>query len=100
MRADVQRRRLPFGSFLRGYTVARLERSLADAGHSVTRNAIYSWLSGATVPTLPHAAVIIRASRGTITVFDLLKQRERMQPVNRSAGNGTDAPSPKTERSR
>jgi hypothetical protein len=92
MRADPQRRRTPFGAFLRGPMIARLERSLAAAGHPVTRKAMYSWLSGETLPRLQHAAVIIRVSRGRLTVFDIVQHRERLRRSIERAGNGTESP--------
>ena len=91
MMADPLRRRTRFGSFLCGPMIPRLERALAAAGHPVTRKAMYSWLSGDTVPRLQHAAVIIRLSRGRLTVSDIVAHRERLRRVVERAGNGTDA---------
>lgn len=90
MKADPQRRRTPFGAFLRGPLIARLEQSLAAAGHPVTRKAMYSWLAGATVPRLEHAAVIIRFSRGRLTIHDIVQHRERLRRSLERAGNGTE----------
>lgn len=90
--ADPLRRRTRFGSFLCGPMLPRLERALADSGHPVSRKAMYSWLAGATVPRLQHAVVIIRLSRGRLTVSDIVAHRERLRRTVERAGNGTASP--------
>src|SRR5262245_16172151 len=68
-----------FGAWVSSVTVAGVLRGLHTRGHPLTKQAVYQWVSGATLPRLPIATALVDLSRGRITVADMLEHRARVR---------------------
>ena len=80
MRRAPVRWRSPFGEFIARYTVSRLVSALRGRGVSVTRGAVYAWVSGRTRPRPDAARAIVSASQGEIRYEDIYRPHSREDP--------------------
>jgi hypothetical protein len=71
----------PFGSWVRGFTVARLVSALRAGGHTATRAAVHHWVAGRAIPQpRAKALAIVELSRGSVSLEDIYRQRDRASP--------------------
>lgn len=72
--------RTHFGQWVSAYGVRRLTSQLTSAGRPVTEQAVYQWVAGTTVPRPEHAIVIVQASCGQVSLDDVYRHRDCVEP--------------------
>jgi hypothetical protein len=77
----------PLGSYVSDLSAVGVSRILSHWGQPRTTSAIYKWLSGAAVPDIRAARVLVSASRGRLSLDDIYSHSEK---VKHGDGNGTN----------
>jgi len=84
MRRAPVRWRTPFGRFVAEFRVERLVSALHGRGVMVTRNAVYSWVSGRARPRPEVARAILSVSSGHLRYEDIYGRAARRAPERAS----------------
>jgi len=88
-RARDGRWRTSFGAWVARTTVPGVLDALKREGHPLTRKAVYSWLLGRTVPRLPVACALVKASRGRLTLDSIAAHAEAVRRFTPAPGDST-----------
>jgi hypothetical protein len=75
MKRAAGRWRTTFGSWVGSVGVTRVVIDLRASGHPVTPGAVYHWVAGRAIPTLPLAGALVRLSEGRVSLDDILQHR-------------------------